>query len=287
MLAAAGEDFGLAAASLSFKLEMLQRGGSFKIRGAFAHLLRRQIPPAGVAAASGGNHGVAVAYAAKVLKTPATIFVPRIANKAKVEAIRRHGAKLVVSGDAYEDAVLANADYERESGAMTIHAYDQPETLLGQGTVGLEIEEQLPSLDTLLVAVGGGGLIGGIAAWYEGRIKIVAVEPEAAPTLHKALAAGEPVDAPAGGIAQDSLAPRKVGALMFPIARKFISSSILVSDDHIRMARSRLWDELRVVVEPGGATAFAPLLSGLYQPAPDERLGVLLCGANTDSVYFC
>jgi threonine dehydratase len=279
-------DFGLHDHPVTFKLEFMQLGGSFKIRGAFANLLRREVPPSGVVAASGGNHGVAVAYAARILGIPASIFVPNIATRAKVDAIRRQGANLVVAGGRYEDALEASQAFSREQGAIPIHAYDQIETLLGQGTVGLEINEDQSDVDTLFVAVGGGGLIGGIAAWYRENIKLIAVEPDGAPTLHSALSAGRPVNAKAGSIAADSLAPRQVGSLMFPLARAYIASSLLVSDDEIRAAQQALWDELRIVVEPGGATAFAPLVSGRYQPAIGERVAVLLCGGNTNAVQF-
>lgn len=277
-------DFGLDAAPLVLKLEFLQHTGSFKPRGAFANLLMRPAPAAGVAAASGGNHGAAVAYAAMRLGTRATIFVPRITSSAKVARIRSYGAELVVGGDRYADALAASEDFVARSGALAIHAYDQPETMIGQGTVGLEIENDAPDIDTLLVAVGGGGLIGGIAAWYAGRIRIVAVEPELAPTLHNAFIAGSPVDAPAGGIAADSLAPRRVGELMFQLARRFVERSVLVSDEAIRSAQRALWATLRVIAEPGGAAALAALLSGVYRPTPGERVAVLLCGANTTAV---
>ncbi|MBV8700279.1 threonine/serine dehydratase [Bradyrhizobium sp.] len=279
-------DFGLAPGALTFKLETLQHSGSFKARGAFANLLLRKAPEAGVAAASGGNHGAAVAYAAHRLGVPATIFVSEITSPAKIERIRSYGARLVVGGNRYADALAASEKHVAQSGAMPVHAYDQAETLLGQGSVGLELEQDAPETDTLLVAVGGGGLIGGIAAWYAGRTRIIAVEPEQAPTLHAALAAGEPVDAPAGGIAGDSLAPRRVGSLMFPIAQAHVEKVVLVSDDAIRQAQLALWSTLRVVVEPGGAAAFAALLSGQYRPAPGERVAVLLCGANTTAVDF-
>ena len=187
-----GADFGLAPATLSLKLELLQHSGSFKVRGAFANLLLRDIPAVGVAAASGGNHGAAVAYAAMVLGVPATIFLPSVTSPAKAERIGRYGAKLVTAGERYADALAASEAFVRETGALAVHAFDQPETLLGQGTVGLEIEADLPALDTLLVATGGGGLIGGVAAWFAGRVRILAVEPEGAPTLHRALAAGRP-----------------------------------------------------------------------------------------------
>ncbi|HEX6507670.1 MAG TPA: pyridoxal-phosphate dependent enzyme, partial [Chloroflexota bacterium] len=202
----------------------------------------------------------------------------------KQERIRSLGARLVVVGQLYADALAASREFAGKSGAMEIHAFDQPETLLGQGTVGLEFEQQHPELDCLLVSVGGGGLIGGIAAWFEGRVKLVAVEPRTAPTLHRALEAGRPVDAEAGGIAADSLAPRRVGELMFPLAQKFVHRSVLVEDEDIRRAQQALWRVLRIASEPGGAAALAALLSKAYQPEPGERLGVVLCGANTDAV---
>jgi threonine dehydratase len=279
-----GADFGLDGITLALKLEFLQHAGSFKARGAFTNLLRREVPPAGVVAASGGNHGAAVAYAAMRLGKPARIFVPTVASPAKLDRIRGYGADLVVTGDRYADALAASEEWATKSGALPVHAYEQVETLLGQGTVGLEFEEQDPAVDSVLVAVGGGGLIGGIAAWYAGRTKVVGVEPELAPTLERALAAGRPVDAPAGGIAADSLAPRRVGELMFPIAQAYVSGVVLVSDDAITAAQSALWKTLRVVAEPGGAAALAAVLSGRYRASRGERVGVLVCGANTTVV---
>jgi threonine dehydratase len=279
-------DFGLAPGKLAFKLEFLQHTGSFKPRGAFANLLTRQAPAAGVVAASGGNHGAAVAFAAMRLGIKATIFVPKVTSRAKLDRIRAYGAELAVTGEVYADALAASEALVAETGVLPVHAYDQPETLLGQGSVGLELEVDRPEIDTLLVATGGGGLIGGIAAWYAGRTRVVSVEPEAAPTLHDALKAGRPVDAPAGGIAADSLAPRRVGALMFPIAQQHVAEAVLVTDGTIRDAQRRLWDVLRIVAEPGGAAALAALLSGRYVPAKDERVAVLLCGANTNAVDF-
>jgi threonine dehydratase len=279
-------DFGLPPAPITFKLEMLQHSGSFKARGAFANLLLRKPSAAGVVAASGGNHGVAVAYAAHRLGIAATIFLPDITSPAKAERIGRYGARLVIAGERYADALAASETHVKETGAMAVHAFDQPETLLGQGTLGLELEQDAPEIDTLLVSVGGGGLIGGVTAWCAGRVKIIAVEPEQSPTLHAALAAGRPVDAPAGGIAADSLAPRRVGELMFPIARAHVEKVLLVSDDAIRKAQTALWSAVRVVTEPGGANAFAPLLTGQYRPAPGERVAVVLCGANTTAVNF-
>ena len=281
-----GADFGLAAFPLAFKLELFQHAGSFKTRGAFTNLLTRAIPAAGVVAASGGNHGAAVAYAAMRLGVKARIFVPTVSSAAKISRIRAYGADLVVTGDRYADALAASQTWTAESGALPVHAFDQEETLLGQGTLALELTRQAPGLDTLLVAVGGGGLIGGIAAWCGGRPRVIGVEPEAAPTLTRALEAGKPVDAPAGGIAADSLAPRRVGELMFPIAQAHIVRVLLVSDAAIRQAQDALWATLRVVAEPGGAAAFAALLRSAYVPAPGERVGVVVSGGNTTAVDF-
>lgn len=281
-----GTELGLGDFPLALKLELMQHAGSFKARGAFASLTGAPVPAAGVAAASGGNHGAAVAFAARALGHKARIFVPTISSPAKLERIRGTGADLVVEGERYVDALARCETWVAASGAREIHAYDQPLTLIGQGTLGLEIEEQLPDLGTLLVAVGGGGLIGGIAAWYRGRVRIVAVEPEGAPSLDMALAAGRPVDAPQGSIAADSLAPLRVGALMLPLAQAHVARSVLVSDDAIRQAQVLLWDRLRIVAEPGGAAALAALVSGIYRPAAGERVGVLVCGGNTTAVDF-
>jgi threonine dehydratase len=287
LLEADAKDFGMAPAPLTFKLELFQHSGSFKARGAFTNLLLREVPKTGVIAASGGNHGAAVAFAAQRLGIPATIFVPAITSPAKIDRIKSYGANLVVGGERYADALAASESRAAETGALRVHAFDQPETLLGQGTVGLELEADAPGIDTLIVAVGGGGLIGGIAAWYAGKTKIVAVEPEEAPTLHAAFAAGRPVDAPAGGLAADSLAPRRVGELMFPLARAHVAPDVvLVTDDDIRSAQRAIWSTLRIVAEPGGAAAFAAILSGRYRPAPGERVAILICGGNTTAVDF-
>src|SRR5579862_1612377 len=235
-----GADFGLAPLRLTLKLEQLQHSGSFKARGAFANLLLRELPKAGVVAASGGNHGVAVAYAAKTLNIPAKIFLPSISSPAKIQRIRDYGADLVVGGERYADALAASEVWAAQSGALPVHAFDQTETLLGQGTVGLELQAQAPTLDTLLVAVGGGGLIGGIDAWYAGGISVIGVEPEASPTLAKALEAGRPVDAETGGIAADSLAPKRVGERGFPIAQRYVERVVLVTDEAIRQAQEAL-----------------------------------------------
>jgi threonine dehydratase len=286
VVAATGADFGLADTPLVFKLELLQHSGSFKARGAFANLLTHAVPAAGVAAASGGNHGAAVAYAAMTLGIPARIFVPSVSSPAKIARIRAYGAELVIAGERYADALAASEAWLAASGALAIHAFDQRETLLGQGTLARELERQAPLLDTVLVAVGGGGLIGGIAAWYAGAAKVVGIEPEAAPTLTRALAAGRPVDAEAGGIAADSLAPRRVGEQVFPLAAAHVERVVLVEDAAIAAAQRALWEHLRIVAEPGGAAAFAALLSGRYRPAPQERVGIVLSGGNTTAVDF-
>ena len=279
-------DFGLKPNRLTFKLELLQHSGSFKARGAFANLLLREVPRVGVAAASGGNHGAAVAYAAMRLGRKATIFLPSIASPAKTQRIRDYGAELVIAGQHIADAIAACADWAATSHALPVHPFDQEETMLGQGTMGLELADQAPDLDTVLVAIGGGGQIGGIASWYSGSIRIVGVEPEAAPTLTSALAAGRPVDAAAGGIAADSLAPRRTGAQNLAIAQRHVERVVLVADTAIREAQAALWQTLRIVAEPGGAAAFAALLSGRYQPAPGERLGIVVSGGNTVAVDF-
>ncbi|HKB13664.1 MAG TPA: threonine/serine dehydratase [Vicinamibacterales bacterium] len=282
----AAADLGAPPCDLTLKLELLQRSGSFKTRGAFTNLLMREVPPAGVVAASGGNHGLAIAYAAMTLNRPAKIFVPEVCSPAKIDRIRAYGADLVVGGERYADALAASEAWAAESGALPIHAFDQPETLLGQGTLGLELSAQAPALDTVLVAVGGGGLIGGIAAWYAGSTRLVAVEPDGAPTLAEAIKAGRPVDAPAGSVAADSLAPRRVGELMFPIARAFVERVVLVSDAAILRAQQTLWDALRIVAEPGGCATLAALQSGAYVPRRGERVGIVVCGGNTTAVDF-
>ena len=282
VLEISGSDIGLGSIRIFLKLELFQHSGSFKVRGAFTNLLLRQVPDAGVVAASGGNHGAAVAYTANHLHKRAKIFVPSVASSAKVERIRSYGADLVISGERYSDALAASEEYVVRTGAMPIHAYDQPETLMGQGTVAMEFQQQEPELDSLLVAVGGGGLIGGIAAWYRNDLKLIGVEPENAPTLSYAFKAGKPVDAPAGGIAADSLAPKRVGELMFPLAKEFVREIILVSDEEIVKSQQILWDIVRIAAEPGGAAAFAALISGRYQPEAGEHVGVVICGGNLE-----
>jgi threonine dehydratase len=286
VIATDGSEFGLPAGPLTLKLELLQHSGAFKVRGAFANLLTREVPKAGVVAASGGNHGAAVAYAAMKLGKPAKIFVPSVSSPAKIARIREYGADLTVGGDGYADALAASEAWALQTGALPVHAFDQNETIMGQGTLGLELDEQAPDIDTVLVSVGGGGLVAGIAAWYAGRIKVIGVEPFASPTLTRALEAGHPVDAEAGGLAADSLAPRRVGELVFPIVQKYAPRTVLVTDEAIAEAQKTLWRALRIVAEPGGAAAFSAILSGAYRPQAGERVAVVISGGNTAAVNF-
>jgi threonine dehydratase len=276
----------LPAGPLTLKLELLQHSGSFKARGAFTNLLTREIPKAGVVAASGGNHGAAVAYAAMRLKKPASIFVPSVSSPAKIARIRDYGADLHVGGNLYAEALAASEAWAQQTGALPVHAFDQNETIMGQGTLAIELEQQAPDIDTVLVSVGGGGLVAGVAAWYAGRVKVIGVEPTTAPTLTKALEAGHPVDAEAGGLAADSLAPRRIGERVFPIAQKFAPRTVLVSDEAIAEAQKTLWRALRIVAEPGGACAFSAITSGAYRPAAGERVAVVISGGNTTAVNF-
>lgn len=275
---------------VNLKLEFLQRSGSFKARGAFNRLLTAFESPAlaeplrrnGVVAASGGNHGIAVALAAADLGVPAHIFVPATAPAAKQARLRALGATLHLHGERYVDAFAASQIFAAERGALVAHAYDQDEILAGQGTVALEWQQQRPDLDALLIAVGGGGLIGGIAAWHGGTTTVVAVEPTECPTLNRALAAGRIVDIAPGGLAADSLGATRVGERMFAIAERHVAESILVGDDAIRDTQRWLWRQLRLAVEPGGAAALAALRSGAWRPPAGARIGVLICGANVD-----
>ncbi len=269
-------------AHLVLKLEQLQHTGSFKARGAFNRILSHRVPPAGVIAASGGNHGVAVAYVAKQLGYRAEIFVPETCPPVKVERLRSYGALVSLVGANYAEALLASQTRAVQTDALVVHAYDQPEIVAGQGTVGYEFARQVPELDTLLVAVGGGGLIAGIAAWFEGKVRVIGVEPESAPTLAAALKAGEPIDVEVGGIALDSLGARRVGTLAFSLAKRYVNRVVLVRDETIRAAQRALWNDLRIVAEPGGAAPVAALIGGLYRPAPGERVGVVVSGGNTD-----
>ncbi len=280
-LALAGGALGYAG-PVSMKLELLQHAGSFKPRGAFNSLLADAVPTAGVAAASGGNHGAAVAYAAQRLGHKARIFVPEIASPAKIARIKDFGADVVIKGARYNDALTHCLAYVAESGARSIHAYDARHTIEGQGTTALEWEEQVAGLDTVLVAVGGGGLIAGMASWWNKRVRVVGVEPEGSRALQAALGNGGAVDVPVESIAADSLGAANVGMRVYHIAQRLVDRVVLVSDDSIRAAQKRLWSDFRLATEPGGAAAAAALLAGAYKPKSGERVGVLLCGANVD-----
>ncbi|MCT8331748.1 threonine/serine dehydratase [Albidovulum sediminis] len=265
---------------VELKLEHLQHTGSFKVRGAFNTLLSQPVPAAGVVAASGGNHGAAVAHAARALGHRAQIFVPEIAGPAKIALIRETGANLTVVPGAYQNALEAAQAHERQTGAMQVHAYDAPATLAGQGTILREWEAQGLAADTVLIAVGGGGLIGGALGWLQGRRKVVAVEPELAPTLNRALVEGADAEVEVGGVAANALGARRIGRLCHGLAVEAGIVSVLVTDDAILSAQRLLWRRLRQFVEPAGATALAALVSGAYRPAPGERVAVLVCGAN-------
>ncbi|HTI84730.1 MAG TPA: threonine/serine dehydratase [Acetobacteraceae bacterium] len=267
---------------VALKLELLQHTGSFKPRGAFNRLLSADLPEAGVIAASGGNHGAAVAYAAHALGVTAEIFVPTLTPPTKVARIAGYGARVVQTGATYADALAESRGRQAATGALEVHAYDHADVLAGQGTVGREFEQDAPELTHVLVATGGGGLIGGIAAWYAGSAQVISVEPEGCPALHDALRSGRPVEARVGGLAADSLGARQVGSLMFPVARQYVADAVLVPDDAIRAAQRLLWDRLRLVAEPGGATALAAVVSGAFVPPEGARIGVLVCGSNTD-----
>ncbi|MCO4055782.1 MAG: threonine/serine dehydratase [Bosea sp.] len=268
------------------KLELLQHAGSFKPRGAFNNLLSRSVPEAGVAAASGGNHGAAVAYAAMQLGHKARIFVPQISSPAKIETIRRFGAEIVIGGARYDDAQAACDAHIAVTGALRVHPFSSVETIAGQGTLAREWDEQLgagPALDSVLIAVGGGGLISGAAAWWAGHsTRVIGVEPEGSRALHAALEAGAPVDVAVQSVAADSLGARNVGQLVLDVCRQTVDHVALVPDDAITLAQKTLWQDFRLAAEPGGAAAFAAILCGAYQPAPGERVGILLCGANVE-----
>jgi threonine dehydratase len=277
---------GLEPGPLVLKLEQLQHSGSFKARGAFANLLLRRVPGAGVVAASGGNHGAAVGYAAQALGVTAHVFVPEVSSPAKIDRIRGYGADLVVGGATYAEALAASEEWAASSGALPVPAFDQIETILGAGSVGAELRHQAPAISTVLASVGGGGLLAGICAAYAGQARVIGVEPTGAPTLTRALRAGRPVDAEAGSVAIDSLAPRRVGQHTFAVISKFVSQVVLVSDDDIVAAQELLWDRLRLVAEPGGCAALAALLTGGYSPGPYETVAVVISGANTTAVDF-
>ncbi|MEO1620424.1 MAG: threonine/serine dehydratase [Cyanobacteria bacterium J06632_3] len=273
-------------AHLTLKLELMQCAGSFKSRGAFNRILQNVVPSAGVIAASGGNHGAAVAYAARELGHAAEIFIPTISSSTKVKRLKDYGANVTVTGRDYIEALEASDRRAAETNSLVVHAFDQVEVIAGQGTVGLELENQAPDLDSVLISVGGGGLIGGIAAWYQNRCQVVSVEPERAPTLHQSLAMGKQIDVEVGGIAADALGSRRVGNMMLPIAQQYVNQTVLVDEASIITAQQLLWSELRIAAEPAGVVPIAALISGRYQPVPGEKIGVLICGGNVDLSSF-
>jgi threonine dehydratase len=269
-------------ASVVAKLEFLQHTNSFKPRGAFNKLLSSEVPPAGVIAASGGNFGSAVAYAAREVGVPAEIFIPATSPQAKVDRVRGYGAHVTIVDGYWAEAQVAAEERQAETGALQMHPFDQPEVIAGQGTIGLELDEQVPDLDTVLVAIGGGGLIAGIAAWFQRRVRVVGVEPAACATMTAALEAGEPVVAEVGGVAADSLGSARVGDNTFEIVRDQVDRVVLVEDDAIREVQRAYWNEFRFIVEPGGAAALAALTSSAYLAGAGERIVVLASGANCD-----
>ena len=273
-------NFSIGGFDVEIKLEHLQLSGSFKARGAFNNLLSRDVPDAGVVAASGGNHGAAVALAAVRLGHRARIFVPEYAGPVKIGLIQATGAECVVVQGTYAEALECALSYEAQSSAIQLHAYDAPETIAGQGSLFLEWEAQGLKADTVMIAVGGGGLIGGALGWFEGARNVIAVEPELAPTLNSALRTGAPSDVNVGGIAANALGARRIGSIPFGLATQYDAKSVLVTDEAIREAQVILWKELRTLVEPAGAAALAALTSGRYVPEKDEKIAVLLCGAN-------
>jgi threonine dehydratase len=264
------------------KLELLQHTGSFKPRGAFNRMLSEQLPAAGVIAASGGNHGAAVAYAASLLRVPAEVVMPSTSPTLKRKLIERYGARAVVVDGYYDDAQRVAEERRERSGALMLHPFDHPATVAGQGTMSRELEAQLGGLDTLVVATGGGGFTAGQAAWFAGRVRVVSVEPESSQCLRAALEAGAPVEVGVGGVAADSLGAKRIGNAPWEVVRRYVDDAVVVSDDEIRTTQRAIWDELRLISEPGGAAAMAAIRSGAYRPARGERVAVAVCGSNCD-----
>jgi threonine dehydratase len=277
-----GAAFGLQCAEVWLKLEQLQVGGSFKARGMLNRLLANAIPPSGVIVASGGNAGIATAAAAKALGVNCEVFVPTVCSPAKQARLRELGAQVLVTGDVYGEALQACVAHQQQTGALLTHAYDQPEVVAGAGTLAKEIEEQGGRPDSVLVSVGGGGLIAGIASWFAQELRVVALEPELAPTLHAARKAGEPVDVAVSGIAADSLGAKRIGAIAWAVTQRHVNDALLLPDDAIRAAQVWLWKQMKLTVEPAAALGLAALQSGAYQARPDEKVCLVICGANVD-----
>ena len=277
-----GSALGLPCAGVWLKLEQLQVAGSFKARGMLHRLLAQPVPASGVIVASGGNAGIATAAAARALGVRCEVFVPEVCSPAKQARLRALGAQVVVGGAAYADALQACLARQRETGALLTHAYDQVEVVAGAGTLAREIEAQAGVPDSVLVSVGGGGLVAGIAAWFEGRSRVVALEPEGAPTLYRARAAGEPVDVPVGGIAADSLGARRIGSIAWDVTRRHLHDALLLPDAAIGEAQRWLWEQMHLAVEPAAALGLAALQTGAYRPRADEQVCLVICGANLD-----
>jgi threonine dehydratase len=277
-----GEAFGVNGIEVWLKLEHMQVAGSFKARGMLNRLLANSIPASGVIVASGGNAGIATAAAAKSLGVKCEVFVPTVCSPAKQARLRELGAQVVVTGAVYAEALEACLSRHKETGALLTHAYDQPEVVAGAGTLAQEIEEQGGRPDSVLVSVGGGGLISGIAAWFDGDARVVALEPELAPTLHAARKAGEPVDVSVSGVAADSLGAKRIGAIAWEITQRTVKDSLLLRDDAIRAARLWLWKEMKLAVEPAAALPLAALQTGAYVPRQGEKVCLVICGANLD-----
>ena len=277
-----GKALGVDSAEVWLKLEHMQTGGSFKARGMLNRLLSNVIPASGVVIASGGNAGIAVAAAAKQLGVRCEVFVPEVSSAAKRARLAALGATVVVGGAAYADAARACSERQQQTGALLAHAYDQAEVLVGAGTLAMEVEAQGGLPDSVLVSVGGGGLMGGIASWFEHRSRVVALEPELAPTLFNARQVGHAVDVAVGGVAADSLGAKRIGALAWDVAQAHVRDALLVTDDAIRAAQLWLWKELKLAVEPAAALPLAALHSGVYKPHLDEKVCLIICGANLD-----
>ncbi|SFO12715.1 threonine dehydratase [Variovorax sp. PDC80] len=269
-------------AEVWLKLEHLQVSGSFKARGMMNRLLANGIPESGVIVASGGNAGIATAAAARALGVRCEVYLPGVSPEAKRARLRALGAEVVVVGQLYPDALAACLARQAETGALLTHAYDQPEVVAGAGTLGREIEAQGGLPDAVLVSVGGGGLIGGLAGWFERRARVIALEPEGAPTLFRAREAGAPVDVEVGGIAADSLGARRIGAIAWDIAQRHVADALLLSDEAIRAAQQWLWKEMKLAVEPAAALPLAALQTGAYVPRAGEKVCLIVCGANVD-----
>jgi threonine dehydratase len=277
-----GKQFGLDGAELWLKLEQLQVGGSFKARGMFNRMRSNPVPEAGVVIASGGNAGIAVAVAAQALGVRCEVFVPEAASQAKRDKLVELGAVLTVTGAGYADALAASLARQAQTGALLMHAYDQREVVIGAGTLAAEVEDDAGVPDRVLVSVGGGGLIAGIAAWFENRCVIDALEPELAPTLFRAREAGAPIDVAVSGLAADSLGARRIGAIAWELTQRHVRTAHLLADTAIRAAQLAMWQKLRLAVEPAAALPLAALMSGAVVPRQDERVLLVICGANVD-----